>query len=500
MSVYSEFFPLGLGTSRFPVAGPDDAAGLERSIQIVLRALDAGINYVDVGYNYSAGMATQILREAFRQTTRPFSVSAKVMYGQDHTADDARKRLELYLKAMGLEKVQLFTCWTIWNYKTFEQIMAKGGIYEGALRLKEEGLADHICCSLHAPPEDILKILESGAFEGITISYSLLNAPQMQPVLDLAQEKDIGVMVMNPLGGGVIPQNRDFFSFACGDKDCGGAVHAALRFVKAHPAVDVVLGGVSSVEELEDSLSVLSTPDPETPSERLERVLKKASELKGFCTGCKYCEGCPEGIPTAQIMNARNTLLFEPVKSYNREGPEPLLRNLQLFRPLLHDHGWLPETSENPCVKCGRCEGKCTQKLSIIDAVEDTYRRASEAYFTKADRRKRLEELVYQKGYRSVGLYPNGGFADLIVKLYREFFGEPDFEWLAFNSDPKMWGQMADGMVIHAPSEIPELRPDLMIIDTFKFDCEIECALSSYRDMGIRIEKLHREGEVPWVF
>lgn len=500
MSIYSGLFPLGLGTSRFPVSGPEDAEGLERSVRIVQRALDAGINYVDVGYNYSAGMATQVLREAFRRAARPFSTVAKVMYGQDRTADDARRRVELYLQAMGLERVRLFTCWTIWNYGIFRQIMAKGGIYEGALRLKEEGLIDHICCSLHAPPEDILKILESGAFEGITVSYSLLNASQMQPVLDKAREKDIGVMVMNPLGGGVIPQNRDFFSFACGEQDGGDTVHAALRFVKAHPAVDVVLGGVSSVEELEDSLGVLSAPDPEPPAERLERVLKKASELKGFCTGCKYCEGCPKGIPTAQIMSARNSLLFAPVKSYNREGPEPLLRNLQLFRPLLHDHGWLPETEEDPCVRCGRCEGKCTQKLPIMEAVADTYRRAAGAYFTKADRRKRLEELVYQKGYRSVGLYPNGGFADLIMKLYREFFGEPDFEWLLFNSDPKMWGQTADGLVIHGPSEIPALRPDLIIIGTFKFDADIERDLEQYRALGVRIEKLHRENEVPWVF
>lgn len=500
MSVFNQMFPLGLGTSRLPISGPGDEAGLERSIQIVLRALDAGVNYVDVSYNYSAGMATRALREAFCRTKRPFSVTAKVMYGQDQTADDARRRLELYLEAMGLDKVQFFTCWTIWNYRTFEKIMGKGGIYDGALRMKEEGLIDHICCSLHAPPEDILKILESGAFEGITISYSMLNAPFMQPVLDLARKKDIGVAVMNPLGGGVIAQNREFFSFACGEHDDGDTIHAALRFAKAHPAVNVVLGGVSSKEEIEDSLSVLSTPDPEPFQIRIARVTEKLSDLGGFCTGCKYCEGCPQGIPTAQIMQARNTLLFDPVKSYNREGPESLLRDIQLFRPLLHDHGWMPETMENPCLRCGKCEGRCTQKLSLMDAVEDTYRRAGGAYFTKMAHRERLEELVYQKGYRMVGLYPNGGFTNLITRLYTEFFGDPDFEWIVFNSDSKMWGQLADGRVIHGPAEIPLLHPDLIIIATFRYDCEIEKDLEPYRELGIRIERLHRDGEVPWVF
>ena len=255
MSILQKHFPLGLGTSRFPISGPNDTEGIEKSIKIVRKALDMGITYVDVGFNYSAGMAPIVLKEAFQQTSTPFTVTAKVMYGQDRTADEARKRVELYLKTMGLEKAQYFTCWTIWNYEIFQNIMKKGGIYEGALKLKEEGLIDHICCSLHAPPADILKIIDSNAFEAITVSYSMLSAANLKPILDAAYAKDIGVTVMNPLGGGVIAQNKDYFSFACGDKDEGNTIHAALRFVKAHPAVDVVLGGVKSEKELMDSIS-----------------------------------------------------------------------------------------------------------------------------------------------------------------------------------------------------------------------------------------------------
>lgn len=499
MSIFSKHFPLGLGTSRFPILGPDDTKGIEQSIELVCKALDSGISYVDVGYNYSAGMAPFVLKEAFRQASRPFSVTAKVMHGQDRTADDARRRVELYLKTMGLEKAEYFTCWTIWNYGIFEDIMKKGGIYEGALQMKEEGLIDHICCSLHAVPEDILKIIESKAFEGITISYSILNAVNMRPVLDAAHANDIGVIVMNPLGGGVIAQNEDYFSFVCRDEE-ESTVHAALRFVKAHPAVDIVLGGVKSEEELKDSLSVFAKPDPELPKERLKRVMSSIAELKGFCTGCKYCEGCPEGIPTAAIMQARNALLFEPVAAYNRTEPEELLHHIQMFRPLLHDEGWIPETAENPCLQCGKCEKQCTQKLNIIDAVADTYRRAQQTYFTKQAHKERLRELLYEKGYTKVGLYPNGGFSNLIIRLYEEFFGEPEFEWLQFNSDPKMWGQMADERLVHSPEEIPQLKPDLVLICTYKYDQDILDSLRPYEEYGVKLEKLHRAEEMPWVF
>ena len=501
MSIFSRHFPLGLGTSRFPVVGPNDAKGLENSIKLACSALELGIDYIDVGHNYSAGMAPMILKEAFRQTTRPFSVTVKVQYGEDKTADDARKRVEMHLKAMGLNKAEYFTSWCIWSYSDFEKIMAKGGIYEGALKLKEEGIINHICCSLHAPPNDMIKILASGAFEGATISYSLLNAPLMQPVLDKALDQNIGIAVMNPLGGGLIAKNKDYFSFACNDREQGETIHAALRFVKAHPAVDIVLGGVNSKEELEDSINSFSNPDTEEPQKRISRVLEKVSSLSGFCTGCKYWIGCPKGSPTAAIMQAHNSLLFHPATSYNRNSPDELLYNLQIFRKLFIDEGWVPETFENPCVSCGRCEKKCTQKLNIIEAVADIYKRAKDVGYSKLSHCNRLKELLYNKGYRKVGLYPSGGFSKLVINLYKECFGEPNFEWFLFNSDPKTWEGLDGGLIVHSPSDIPKIKPDVILVSTYRFDQEIFDSLQIYKERyGIKVEKLHRKNEVPWVF
>lgn len=501
MSVFSGHFPLGLGTSRFPVSGPNDLQGLEKSVELVLAALNAGIDYVDVGHNYSAGMAPAILKEAFRQTTKEFAVTVKVQYREDSTADLARKRVEMHLKAMGLDHAKYFTSWCIWSYADFEQIMRKGGVYEGALKLKDEGMIDHICCSMHASPEEMYKIINSGAFEGATISYSLLNAPQMQPVLDKALEKNIGIAVMNPLGGGLIAQNKEFFSFACAPDSEENMIAAALRFVKSHPAVNIVLGGVSNQEELNSSLSVFTSLNPETPEMRMKRVMDKVSVLKGFCTGCKYCEGCPKGIPTYAIMQAHNALLFQPTESYNRKGPENLLYNLQVFRRLFVDEGWLPETAENPCINCGRCMTKCTQKLDIVKGVDEIYRRARETGYSRESHIKRLQELLQGKQYQKVGLYPNGGFSKKIIELYQESFGEPDFEWVLFNSDSKVWGENVDGRTVHSPAEIREIHPDIILISTYRYDSEILDGLLQYeQECGIKVEKLHQEGMVPWVF
>ena len=511
MGIFSSYFPLGLGTSRFPVSGPGDTAGIDKSIAIVRHALDAGVNYIDTAYPYSAGMAQAVLKEAFAQTAQPFGVTVKVMHDMDKTADDARRRVEMQLKAMGLDKAAFFMCWTITGYSVFQDIMQKGGIYDGALRLKDEGIIDHICFSAHAPPDDIINIIKSGAFDGATLYYNITNAAVMQPVLDAAHGSGIDVAVMGPLGGGLIAQNPEFFDFARSGGD-GGIAQAAMRFAKAHPAVKIVLSGISCVQETDENIRVFTSENTEPDEARLARVLCSVNELPAFCTGCNYCEGCPEGIPVSEIMTKRNKLLFIPKETYNRDNPD-LIRNLNLFRS--HSGEWLPDSSVNPCTRCGQCEVKCTQNLSIIEGIADMFSRADEAGFSLAARRDRLRELLAGKGFKRVGLYPNGGFANLVIEYYERFFGKPEFEWLQFNSDPKMWGQESGGLPVYSPGDINTLKLDIIVICTYKYDNEIYNDLNRSRQgrHGKQAEepspclpclpdlqKLHRKTDVPWVF
>ena len=499
MGILKRHFPFGLGTSRFPISGPGDAKGIEASVKLVLRALEAGVDYIDIGYSYSAGVAMSVLKRAFQETKRPFGVTVKVQYGKDYTAADTQKRVMFYLESMGLKKAQYFTCWSIQSYDEFEKIMEKGGIYDGALKLRSEGLIDHICASLHAAPEEMIKIIESGAFEAVTVSYSLLNAAQMQPVLDAAYQKNVSVIVMNPLGGGIIPQAGSYFSFACLEKDEGNIVHAALRFAKAHPAVDIVLGGVSAEAELKDSLGIFTSEDTQA-AVRLPRVLEQAGNLEGFCTGCRYCEGCPKGIPTYALMQAGNALLFPPVPSYNRQQTKALLYDLQIFRKLYFDYDWLPDSGENPCVQCGKCERSCTQKLGIIKEVADIYRRIKQRGYSVQARRKKIEALICGQLYKKIGLYPSSVVANEIISYCEKYLERPDIEWLLFNSSQALWGPDEYGRIVHSPEEIEALRPEMILITTYRYDDEIARSLKVYEKQGIKVQRFYSDSDVPWTF
>lgn len=498
MTIFDGYFPLGLGTSRFPISGRNDESGIEKSVAVVLKALELGVKYIDTSHIYSGGMAQTVLKRAFAQTKSPFSVTLKVQYGVDKTSDDAFRRVESSLTSMGIDKAAFFVSWSVKSYKEFEEIMKRGGIYDAAQRLKDEKIIKHICFSSHASAEDTVHIIESGAFEGMTLSYSLLNAVAMQPILDSAQAHDIGVVVMNPLAGGIIPQNRDFFAYACNSNETN-PVQASLRYIAAHSAIRIILSGCASVTELEENIAGIKSTDTEAPPERIMRVNKRISELDGFCTGCRYCDECPQGIAIPAIMQSRNTLLFEPPADYNRSDRK-ILRDIALFRKLYFDYGLDMGQMENNCVRCGKCEKKCTQRLNIVNAIADTYERARNAGYTKNSAKERLDQLLNGKGYTKVGFYPSGGYADYVLRLYREFFGEPDWDILMFNGNPKMRGTMSGGYEVHSPEEILTLRPDAILINSYVYRDVIYKDLRPYEREGVDIFVLHKDKNIPWVW
>jgi len=502
MSILDNYFPMGLGTAHLPISGAKDEAGIAKSSQLILRALDAGVNYIDTSYPYAAGGAHAALKLAFAQTDKPYGVTVKVIHQSDKTADEAKRRVESQLKALGINRADFFVCWSIQSYGQFAEITSKGGVYGGAAWLKEQGVIGHICCSLHTSPEDSIRIIQSGLFEAATVSFNLANAVQTIPVLDAAFKHNVGIAVMNPLGGGGIPRNPDFFSFAGAQNE--STVEAALRFAKAHPAVNVVLCGLGSEGEFIENLKAFAEPSAEPDARRVARVLERVKDIAGYCVNCHYCDACPVDIPVSKIMSTHNRLLFPNIttQDYRRRDPE-LLQNINLFQGQTYSDkssDWFPESPDNPCVHCGACEEKCTQKLSIMACIDDMYSRAGKYGFSAKAHKDRLRELLVEKGHKRVGLYPKDRYADLIIKLYKQHFGSPEFEWVAFNSDPSMWGRKSGGVVIHSPDEIPALRLDIIIVCNYTYDADIYTDLQRYENEGIKVVKLHREADVPWLF
>ena len=497
MTIFDNVFPLGIGTNRFVVQNREDEDGLNQGARVVVTALEAGCSYIDVASTYSKGFAADVCKRAFQMTDAKKDVAVKISYLSDRTEAEALKRVKIEFEKLGIDHASYFLIWNIASYEQFLKIMEKGSIYDGALRAKQLGLVDHICFSTHAPPNEIIRILDSGAFEGVTISFSALNAQIMKPVLDCAERNHVGVIVMNPLGGGVIPQKKDYYKFLCADQE-ESTIQAALRYVYAHPAVKIVLSGMSSEAEAQENLGAFQKNSQEKDEARIERVDQRFHSIEGFCTGCRYCDGCPEGIDIFQLMQSYNTILFPRAeKLYGRTDPE-LLDCIGICSRLKNTFGTLPVDTRNPCIGCGRCEARCTAHLPIVQRIEGLYQLFAQACFSKESMLERLRERIGQA--RKIGFYPGGGYTAFVLSLLSEAFPNTTFDLSVYDSNAALWGKTVSGLAIMAPEDLERVQPQLVIVSNYIYSEEIYNRLHYLEKKGILVKKLHSPDDVPWVF
>jgi predicted aldo/keto reductase-like oxidoreductase len=130
--------------------------------------------------------------------------------------------------------------------------------------------------------------------------------------------------------------------------------------------VDIALSGVSTIEQLEENAKVADNDAVLSPAEltKVEAMQKENERLAGlYCTGCKYCMPCPEGLDIPEIFTMMNYhrvyQITEFAKaSYAEIGNVP----------------WKQYKNAAACVECGECEAKCPQSLPIREQLKETHK------------------------------------------------------------------------------------------------------------------------------
>lgn len=352
-----EVSALGFGGMRFA-----DSHDAEACAELVVAAYEGGINYFDTAPGYFDGRSETHFGRAFAELRRRGAQPGRDFYVATKSTqadpDGVRRDLEASLERMGLDTIDFFHVWWVVRPEAYFERKARGAL-DAFRRLKEEGLARQIVLSSHMSGQESEAVLADYPFDGILVGYSALNAAYRERALELAARDGRGVVVMNPLAGGVIPQHAERFAFLqrSGDRS---VVEGALRFLFDDARIHVVLVGFANQAELATALTAVHDYQPRAGDAALrerERVAEAlASGFDELCTGCGYCDSCPEGLPLPRLMQALDQRLF----SADAKRVENALR---------YGHGLPPEQVHEllaRCDACGHCEELCTQKLPII--------------------------------------------------------------------------------------------------------------------------------------
>jgi len=190
----------------------------------------------------------------------------------------------------------------------------------------------------------------------VLFGYSAYNFSIREQAFHTVASRNLGCVVMNPLGGGIIPENPEVFDFIKADPR-QDIVEAALHFLFSHERITTALVGFGGIEHVRQALQAVDSFRPLHPAhlQRLKGSMREA--FLDLCTGCRYCDSCPEGIPVPQLMDAYNhKKLHGKIDS--------LLNRLKW-------HWEISPQEAARCTQCGQCEQACTQHLPIIERLAE---------------------------------------------------------------------------------------------------------------------------------
>ncbi len=360
--IYKEYGNTGKKVSAIGFGGMRiDPNNEEEAIKTVRKAYERGVNYYDTAPGYCDDRSEELIGKGIQDFKDDIYLSTKSNLNDDPEPSDVRERLETSLKRLGVDKIHFYHMWCIMDMEHFEKVIADGGPYEGALRAKEEGLIDHICFSTHARGEEISKMVKSGLFEGVTLGFNILNWTNRIEGIRAASEEGIGVTVMNPLGGGMIPAGADRFSFLCNEGE--SVVEAALKFTLNHPGITITLAGMGNPDEVIEDTGVVDK-DFTVDKDKMEAFREKFEEFgESFCTTCRYCLPCPADIGIPYMMRA-----FDWFKLDDEEKSQNIVDFALENEPL-------GPGKPSECTECGYCEEHCTRHLEIIDRMDEVAER-----------------------------------------------------------------------------------------------------------------------------
>ncbi|HEY3424210.1 MAG TPA: aldo/keto reductase [Negativicutes bacterium] len=314
---------------------PIQRISFEESKAILRKAYENGINFFDTARMYTdseekIGYALSDVRSNIIIATKSPAKDKKTLF----------EHLETSLKNLKTDYVDILQ---LHNPKDIPNPEDSESLYAGLLEAKQKGMIRFIGFTNHNI-KTAIQAAASNLFDTIQFPLNSLSSDEDLNLIDVCQEREIGVIAMKALSGGLITKAATTFAF-----------------LKQYENV-VPIWGIQKLGELEEFIAL--EKNPPVLDEVMWKVIEKDRvELAGsFCRGCGYCMPCPSGIeiPT----QARISLLLK------RAPYEPFLKDS--FREKMN--------LINQCIECGHCKNNCPYELDTPNLLKQELKKYYEFY------------------------------------------------------------------------------------------------------------------------
>ncbi|BBL62099.1 aldo/keto reductase [Methanobrevibacter arboriphilus] len=362
---------LGYGCMRFPKK--NRVIDYEKTEKQIITAIEKGVNYFDTAYLYPKSEETlgKILKS--NNCREKVKIATKMPVQAIKTREKMDEILENQLKRLKTDYIDYYLIHNLIKFEEWENLKNLG-ILDFINSEKKKGRLINFGFSFHGNLHEFKKIIDDYNWEVCMIQYNYIDEHYQagNEGLDYAVSKNIGVIAMEPLRGGMLVEKLpkkakkiiENFNVKRSPGEWG------LRWVWDSPDIKVVLSGMNDDKIIEENINAASESSPNSLSLEEKQMLEKVKEefkskIKVECTNCAYCMPCPQGVDIPTCFS-----------SYNDKSI------FGGFKPqVMYVNATEDKSAAYKCTQCGVCEKKCPQEIPIIEELKNVSKSMDKWYY-----------------------------------------------------------------------------------------------------------------------
>lgn len=234
----------------------------KESAEIINRAIDLGVNYIDTAAMYGGGVSQKYIGEVMKTRRKEVFLATKT---HSRSYDGSMKMLEESLKNLQTDRIDLWQLHNVRTQEDLDRIFAADGAIKALEKARDQKMVRFLGITGHYDPLILKKAISQYPFDNILMALNAAdkhNQSFIDHLLPTAVEKKMGIVGMKvPARGRMFRQ--------------GGitTMDQAMRYVLTLP-VSTIIVGIDDLKQLEENVSIARAFKPMTPDE-----MKKTEDL-----------------------------------------------------------------------------------------------------------------------------------------------------------------------------------------------------------------------------